>query len=272
MIEVDSIHIQQTGVDTLTAIEQEVSTPSWMDIYATDSVAHYLSTTHTPRGFAGEPIPHDTKSDNLITGILLVCLIFAAIVISRNISFLKMQMKNFFFVQLGRTTETSQTPAEIRQQSYITLLGSVCLAILIYYYSNIVITPRIELPQFQFIGMVAGVIIGYLVIKTILYTLVNCIFFNNKKNIQWLKANLFLKTIEGTLMITLVFLQVYSVIEEQISAIICLSVLVLLKIVVFYKAYLIFFKEKGRYLDYFLYLCALELSPLSLVLGSLIII
>ena len=56
------------------------------------------------------------------------------------------------------------------------------------------------------------------------------------------------------------------------SVIYTIIVLVLVKILSFYKSYLIFFKRNGLFLQIILYFCALEVVPLSALWGGLVLI
>ena len=51
------------------------------------------------------------------------------------------------------------------------------------------------------------------------------------------------------------------------AAIYALAVIVIVKLLSFYKANIIFFRRKGLFLQSFLYFCALELMPLGALWG-----
>lgn len=93
-----------------------------------------------------------------------------------------------------------------------------------------------------------------------------------EKNEQWLKAYLFLLSCEGVLLFPVVMLLSYFDLSLQVAVIYTIIVLVLVKILSFYKSYLIFFKRNGLFLQIILYFCALEVVPLSALWGGLVLI
>ena len=79
------------------------------------------------------------------------------------------------------------------------------------------------------------------------------LFSFKKKNEQWLKAYLFLLSCEGVLLFPVVMLLSYFDLSLQVAVIYTIIVLVLVKILSFYKSYLIFFKRNGLFLQIILY-------------------
>ena len=108
--------------------------------------------------------------------------------------------------------------------------------------------------------------------KAILYSISGWVFFDKKKNVQWLKAYLFLISCEGVALFPMVMLLSYFELSLQVAVIYTLVVLGIVKILSFYKTYLIFFKRNGVFLQIFLYFCALEVVPLLALWGGLVLI
>ena len=74
---------------------------------------------------------------------------------------------------------------------------------------------------------------------------------------------------EGVLLSPFVLLHVFGSLSLQITLIGVASVVILAKILTFYKCYLIFFQRFGAILQIFLYFCALEMIPLVGLVGLL---
>ena len=49
------------------------------------------------------------------------------------------------------------------------------------------------------------------------------------------------------------------------------TVLMVVKLLLFYKCFIIFFKRLGSFLQFFLYFCALEVVPLALLWGGMLL-
>ena len=97
------------------------------------------------------------------------------------------------------------------------------------------------------------------------------IFFDKKKNEQWNKLMLFLPSIEGIALFPMVMLTVYFNLSLQTAIGYTTVVVILVKLLTFYKSYLIFFKNSSVFVQSFLYFCALELMPLGSLWGVLVL-
>ena len=67
-----------------------------------------------------------------------------------------------------------------------------------------------------------------------------------------------------------VMLLAYFNLSIKHAVIYALAVIILVKLLSFYKAYLIFFRRNGAILQFFLYFCALELMPLGALCGAMV--
>lgn len=85
-----------------------------------------------------------------------------------------------------------------------------------------------------------------------------------RKNDQWAKAWLFLTAIEGVLFFPALLLEVYFALSLQTAVIYGAILVIIVKLLSFYKCNTIFFKHNGGIVQNILYFCALELMPLLL--------
>ena len=108
-------------------------------------------------------------------------------------------------------------------------------------------------------------------VKKIVYHIVDWVFFNAKKIDQWSKSGLILTAMEGVLLFPVLLLQVYFGLSLQTAIIYTVAVIILVKLLSFYKCYAIFFKHGGGIVQNILYFCALELMPLLALAGILFI-
>ncbi len=154
----------------------------------------------------------------------------------------------------------TETSSEVRFQLLLCIadLPAGGTRILLLLEASISDTFTIE--QNWVICIYAGYVMSYCLIKALLYTIAGLVFFDKKKNEQWLKAYLFLLSCEGVLLFPVVMLLSYFDLSLQVAVIYTMIVLVLVKILSFYKSYLIFFKRNGLFLQIILYFCALEVS------------
>lgn len=84
-----------------------------------------------------------------------------------------------------------------------------------------------------------------------------------------MKAFLFLSSIEGIALYPAVLLLAYFNLSINATVIYAIIIVIIAKLLAFYKTYIIFFKRSGAILQSFLYFCALELMPLGTLWGVL---
>ena len=221
---------------------------------------------------AGDPVPYTVAGDNFITSLLLLCFVLACIAFSKSKHFIIRQAKAFFRTQREGTTVITETSSEVRFQLFSVVQTCLLVAIGYFIYSKASIGDTFIIEQNLVISIYAGCVMGYFLLKAFLYSLAGWVFFDKKKNEQWLKAYLFLLSCEGVLLFPAVMLLSYFDLSLQVAVTYALIVLVLVKMLSFYKSYLIFFKRNGIFLQIFLYFCALEVVPLFALWGGLVLI
>jgi hypothetical protein len=109
----------------------------------------------------------------------------------------------------------------------------------------------------------------YFAAKALLYTVVNNVFFGGKINRHWLKTKLFISSMEGIILFPAVLLQAYFDMSEKNVIIYFVFVLIIVKILTFFKCYVVFFRRNVVKLQIILYFCALEMVPLLAFWGAL---
>ena len=223
-------------------------------------------------GVAGNPVPYTLSGDNSITSLLMICFLLALVSFAKSKSFLLRQTKHFFYVPRSSDMMT-ETSSEIRFQFILTLQTCLLFAIIAYFYANSFISTTYLLPSpYYLIGIFFGVVVAYSLCKTLLYSLVNWTFFDKKKSGQWVRSYLFINSLEGVTLFPVVLLLAYFNLSIG-NAISCVFILVVLfKLLTFYKLYIIFFRGLGNILQIILYFCALEIVPLLSLVGVLTLI
>lgn len=221
-------------------------------------------------GVAGDPVPYTIKGDSTITALLLGCFILALLSFSKSRRFIFMHARNFFHEPRGLTAELPETMSELRFQFFLTMQTCLLLSIVSFLYTQECIADTFILEsQYQLIAIFFGVYMGYFAVKALLYALVNSVFFGKKKNARWLKSFLFVTSVEGIMLFPLVMLQSYFDLRIQNAIIYMAFVIILVKTLLLYKSYVIFFRQKAFSLQIILYFCALEIMPQLSLLGIL---
>ena len=204
-----------------------------------------------------------TLVDDTLTTLLLALTILTFIAYSNIRGFFTRQVKNFFRPPLDGTTTVRDTLTEVRFQGFIVFLTSVLFATLYYFYALHYIGDTYILDsQYYLIAIFCAIFLLYLVLKVWLYSFVNWVFFDGKRNGQWIRSLSFLISLEGLLAYPAILMGPYLNVPIQNVEIYFAIGLILVKLMTFYKCYVIFFRQNVVGLQIILYLCALEIVPL----------
>jgi hypothetical protein len=224
-------------------------------------------------GVVGDPVPYTASNDNVVTGMLLACFILAMVSFAHSRKFVLRQTKNFFYAPNSVSTDISETSREVRFLLFLVFHTSLLLSILYFFYSGINLYDKLILSSpYQLLAIYVGIITLYFVFKVLLYTVVNWTFFDKKKNGQWMHLAVYVTAMTGVCLYPLVLLLAYFNLSMQNTITYFLIVIVLSKILLFYKCYSIFFRKIGGFLQIILYFCALEVVPLLVLWGVLVFI
>jgi hypothetical protein len=255
----DSISITQEGEDFL-----DVQLPQYYreGFFSKDSLFH----PELPAGrfgVAGDPVPYSIHNDSVITSILLAFFILVVIAIANIHEFIVRQFKNFFYIPREGTSEMTETGTELRIQVFMVFLSSLLLSLLFYFYTIHYIGDTFVLEsQYYLIAVYLVLMIVYFTAKVILYSVVNSVFFDSKRKQHWFKTLLFISSMEGLILFPAVLLQTYFDMSEENVILYFTIVLFFVKILTFFKCYVVFFRRNVVKLQIILYFCALEMVPL----------
>ena len=250
---------------------EKVDLPQYyrQNFFSTDSLWH-PELNGGRYGIAGDPVPYTIKSDNMITGLLLGCFILALIAFSKSRWFIMRQAKTFFRVQRSGTTVMTETTNEFSYQFFLAAQTCLSLSLVAFFYAQEYNSDTFLVSsQYQLIAMFFGIFVGYFSLKSLLYSFVNWTFFDKRQNEQWMKAYLFITSVEGVVMFPFVLSQAYFGLSVKDTILYVASIVILSRLLSLYKCFLIFFRQKGVYVQIILYFCALEIVPL-LALGCVL--
>lgn len=265
----DTLHLPGHGVGKSI---KDVTLPKYYkeSFFSTDTLFH-PELNGGRVGVAGDPVPYTLRSDDVITMLLLGCFIVGLVAFSKSWNFISRQAKRFFYVPRSADGTDSETSVEIRFQFFLVLQTALLLALLQYFYTQEYIgTTFILSSQYQLIAIYFGVNMGYFILKALLYHGVCSVFFGVRKSVQWLRSLVFIIGMEGVSLLPLVLLQVYFNLSMQSAIIYVIIILLFVKILTFYKTFIIFFRRNSAFLQIILYFCALEVVPLAVLCGALV--
>ena len=265
----DTLHIPGHGIGKSL---RDVSLPKYYkeSFFSKDTLLH-PEIAGGRYGVAGDPIPYTVRSDDTISLLLLFSFIIVMVSYAKSKQFFIRQAKSFFYVN-HRESSINETSNEIRFQVFMVVLTCLLWALLQYFYTiNYIGSTFVLSSQYHLIAIYFAMNTGYFATRSLLYSIVNNVFFGRKKNLQWQKTLLFLTAIEGVLIFPAAILQSYFEVPIEHVTIYALSIVILVKLLTFYKSYTIFFHQTRLFFQIILYFCALEMVPTAAFWGALAI-
>ena len=227
-----------------------------------DSLGKQTTLQESTMGVAGVQLPYKVRGDSAISILLIACFVVFILSTSRSLDYLTRQLKNFFFPTHNDSSENGAASV-MPFLFFLMFVDCLTLAIGSHILATDILDAHFRLNSDIFvIGAFFGLFVLYFAVKDLLYRLTNSVFFDSKRNLQMTRAFIFLAAAEGVLLFPMVLLLVYFDLTEKKAIYYFIFVLILNKILSFYKGWNIFFRQNGGTLQTFLYFCALELVPL----------
>ena len=265
----DSVANQQAAPDTTAVSLYHFGSESF---FQGDSLLHPELTARQP-GMAGDPVPYTMRSDDIMAGVLIVCFILAVTAFARSRQAILQQLRDFFYIPRSDKTSSSESTGNLFFHVFLSIQTCLLLAIAYYFYTtNYVADTFVVDEPYLLTAIFFGLFVAYFFGKMMVYKLVNLIFFRSKKSKQWTWTFAFITALEGIALFPAVILQVYYNLPPQNVVYYFIFILILTKILTFYKCWVIFFRQIGVFLQIILYLCALEIVPLLSLGGILVLI
>ncbi len=213
-------------------------------------------------GLTGRLLPHTFRTDDYITGVLLLGCFMMVWIITRSWHSLRGYLKNFFRVTAESGTATERTNAEAGGHFFIILL--TCFAAGLLYYDHVQIRyPDMAavVSPYALLGCNILVCLLYIFLKMAAYASVNNIFFQPAQNREWHETYVMSLLALGACLLPLTLLVVFFDLGYGKLRFIFIFVFVSIKILLFYKCFRIFFRYRLGCFHLILYFCALEIVP-----------
>ena len=221
-------------------------------------------------GVAGESVPYTMRGDDILVCLVLFCFITTTSVFANSGHAIFHQLKEFFYIPRIEYADANMLPGKL---TLFILNLQTCLLFGIAYYfytTHDVAAYDVLGSSYELMAVYFGVLVAYSLLKGIIYQMVNAVFFESKKNKQMVWTLVFIAALEGIAFFPIIILQIYFGLSVQTVAYCFVFILVIAKLMTFYKCWAIFFRQVGIFLQIILYLCALEIVPL-LILGGVLV-
>ena len=231
----------------------------------------WTSLGHQPSGFSGITIPYRLRTDDVITGLLLLCFIITAYVFAFGKKSLIEQAKSLFTRKDQSDPFGRGTASELRHRIMLRIQTCILLGIFIFNYFHDYNPSLFERSSIYIVlGTYTAVCVTYYAIKWIIYKFLGWIFFDKNITSSWLESYSTIINYLGICTFPLILLMVYSELSASTILIIGFILIIIAKILMFCKWLKLFFSNLYGLLYLIVYFCALEILPCILLIQGLL--
>ncbi len=209
----------------------------------------------------GIPLPYSPHMDGGVSMLLVCCFLVTAYVLSRYRKYLGGQMADFL-LNRDRSSLFATTDAEVRHKLVLGVQTCVLagMAFFCHFCDTVPALPQ-HVHPFGLLWAYIGLCAAYLVVKWLCYVFLGWIFFDTNLVSRWLDSYFTLVYYSGFALFPVVLLAVYFNLEMTVFAVFVLFLLLLVKMLMFYKWIKFFYNDLYGCIVLILYFCALEIIP-----------
>lgn len=225
-------------------------------------------------GESAVPLPYMLRRDDWVTGSLLLCLVILVLNLSKIRQQLRQQTKEFFSTP-KETKGLFAVETGVEGRARLFMIFQLCLlgGVMMFAYSQYELNVFLgQLSPRWLLSIYVLSFVAFFILKKIMSAFVNWIFFPKSQQKIWNDSNSYLISVESILFFPLALTFVYFRLPFEKIVWIFLFILLIIKIILAFKTYKIFFSKSYCLFHLFAYLCALEIMPLLALWKTLAIV
>ena len=207
-------------------------------------------------------MPYHLQNDDWIVSAFLLSFMLIVWAVSRSWTFLEGWWTGFFRIESNhRKKFTKQHDVQLNGCIPIVISASLLLGILVMGYVQLCIPEAFHehTPSIIF-GISVGGVCGIIVLKLVLYTIINSIFFNKEQRGEWIVSYLVTLLYETLFLLPLAAATIFWDIPLIAQKWWLISILIVIEALRFIKLKVTFFHGLLAYFHIFLYFCTLNLA------------
>ena len=198
----------------------------------------------------------------MVTSVLFLCFILVSYVLAHGKKHLEQQFKNFILSKERASLFDDTTASDVRYTLVLILQTCILSGFCVYdYFSDHDLILFRMVPHYLLLSIYIGYVGFFFIAKWFFYSFVNWIFFDKVRNIVWLQSYFNIVIGAGFLLFPFVLLIVYFDLSPQIAPYFIGLIIIIAKILLFYKCFSNFFNKLYGAFHLILYFCTLEILP-----------
>lgn len=223
-----------------------------------------------PQGLTGDPVQYQFRNDDAVSSIILLSFFLMAWVIAESWKFVRSQLRNFFITRERPNLFAERDDNELSGRLFLVVQTCFLLSLL-FFTSTKELLPDVFRQVSPRLILVAGTAVSllYYGLKITIYNIVNHTFFTPAKCIMWSNIHFVSILLTGFSLMPITLLVVFCDVPFADVTLPCVLLLSVIKILLLYKCFRIFFSSLLGCVHLILYFCALEIIPMGLFAASL---
>lgn len=223
-------------------------------------------------GMPCTPIPYRISADGQTTCGLMLCFGMMVYMLLHYGSEMKIQLHDFFLpahVRQGHNKGLS-TAQGLLSTPYVCLMLSFIgsIGISVVEQDSLGILPNLA-SRLAVQGFYAAAWLAYFFCKVNSYSFINWIFFDKQSRHEWHDTLFFISALQAVLLYPLLLVMIYLSTSLHSFALCSITVVLITKVLLLYKASRLFFRKIYGVLHLIVYFCTLEVAPLWVMLKIL---
>lgn len=214
--------------------------------------------------FQGIEIPYRPADDDIVAIILLFCFFLTAFVLAGGKGMLIQQLKGFFSVKERGSLFAESASTDYRYLSLLLfqtcVIASFCVFDLVAEIHPVLVGRHVLL-----LGIYVCIFVLYYLLKWGVYSFINWTFFDKTKSKLFVSTYFFLFSGLGLALFPVVLLAVYADLRVELVVSISLGIIIIAKLLLFYKGIKLFFDNLYGLFWLIAYFCALEVMPVLML-------
>ena len=211
--------------------------------------------------------------DNGLVMVLLGCFFIMSFVLSRSRKLLFQLMSGFLMNRKRTSIFTTSTVSEVNYLLLLVLVSCVLMGTCIYCLCVQQVPMLIaHVDPSLLLGIYIGGTIVYLLLKWLSYLFIGWIFFGKEQTMFWIESYLVLIYYSCFYLFPLSLILVFVSPSFPVGFTLFILLLVMIRLCIFYKWIQLFSVNLYGLFHFFLYFCALEITPCILLGASTLVI
>ncbi len=223
-------------------------------------------------GEQGVLVDYSLVNDSLVALGLIFGLLLSLLFIKKSRHLIRFQSKNIFRMPRENSIEMRETSNEMQYQTYFCVQGMLLLGLIAYSVTSTAMGQQYECSPYKVWGYMSAAFAIYYIVHEMLVRLVHYVFFDEQSRHLGNISRLYFMAMYGAALLPVVMLHIYLQLSPWTTIYIVGAICGAMLLLHIYKSWNIFFQKKNAVIQFFLYLCTLEVVPLALLGGTLIFI